>query len=197
MILGGDEFGRTQKGNNNAYCHDNEVSWYDWKLLKRNRDLFRFTREMIAFRKKHPVLRAEKFYREDEVIWFGPSGEPMEWGSEKNVLGCKLLTGEENGSSDQYAMCLLFNADEEAASFELPEIPKPFQWFVVVDTAQPSPQDIVKEEEGTLWDSSKPFNLKDRSLAILLAQKPALVSRKVEPHPQKSRAMKDSGRLFT
>ena len=197
MILGGDEFGRTQKGNNNAYCQDNEVSWYDWKLLKRNRDLFRFTREMIAFRKKHPVLRAEKFYREDEVIWFGPSGEPMKWESEKNVLGCKLLTGEENGSSDQYAMCLLFNADEEAASFELPEIPKPFQWFVVVDTAQPSPQDIVKEEEGTLWDSSKPFNLKDRSLAILLAQKPTLVSTKVEPHPQKSRAMKDSGRLFT
>ena len=62
MLLGGDEFRRTQMGNNNAYCHDNDVSWYDWRLLKRNRALFRFTRELISFRRKYSVLSADRFY---------------------------------------------------------------------------------------------------------------------------------------
>src|SRR4029077_915334 len=63
MLLGGDEFLRTQKGNNNAWCQDNDISWVDWTLMERNKDFLRFTREMIHFRKRHPALRRRKFLR--------------------------------------------------------------------------------------------------------------------------------------
>ena len=67
MLLGGDECGRSQRGNNNAYCQDNEISWYDWRPLDRNRELLRFVRELIAFRKAHPVLSKERFYTPEKA----------------------------------------------------------------------------------------------------------------------------------
>ncbi|HUB66331.1 MAG TPA: glycogen debranching protein GlgX, partial [Candidatus Methylacidiphilales bacterium] len=70
MLLGGDEFRRTQHGNNNAYCQDNETSWYDWRFLKQHQEIYRFTREMIAFRRAHPVLSQERFYTDSEIHWF-------------------------------------------------------------------------------------------------------------------------------
>jgi glycogen operon protein len=70
MVLGGDEFRRTQGGNNNAYCQDNEISWYDWSDRERHREIYRFTRAMIAFRKAHPVFSTEQFYTEAEIRWF-------------------------------------------------------------------------------------------------------------------------------
>src|SRR3546814_7743896 len=74
MLLGGDEFRRTQNGNNNAYCQDNAVSWYDWRLLDANREVFRFVRELIAFRKRNPVLSAEAFYtdRKSTLLKYSP-----------------------------------------------------------------------------------------------------------------------------
>ncbi len=74
MLLGGDEFRRTQGGNNNAYCQDNETSWHDWSRLDQHRDIFRFTRGMIAFRRAHPILSKEQFYTDAEIHWFGPQG---------------------------------------------------------------------------------------------------------------------------
>src|SRR3546814_15340752 len=73
MLLGGDEFRRTQNGNNNAYCQDNAVSWYDWRLLDANREVFRFVRELIAFRKRNTVLSADAFY--PHHIGTAPCGE--------------------------------------------------------------------------------------------------------------------------
>ncbi len=79
MLLGGDEFRRTQKGNNNAYCQDNETSWYDWGCLKQHKDIFSFTRAMIAFRRAHPVLSQAQFYTDAEIQWFAPQGGAPNW----------------------------------------------------------------------------------------------------------------------
>lgn len=79
MLLGGDEFRRTQSGNNNAYCQDNETSWYDWSCLKKHWEIFRFTRGMLAFRRAHPVLSTEQFYTDAEIQWFGPQGGLPNW----------------------------------------------------------------------------------------------------------------------
>jgi len=68
MILGGDEFGRTQNGNNNAYCQDNEISWYNWELLEKNKGLYRFVKEMIAFRKRHPGFMRPEFFTDAAEI---------------------------------------------------------------------------------------------------------------------------------
>ncbi len=177
MLLGGDEFGRTQKGNNNAYCQDNEVSWFDWKLLKRNGDFFRFTTEMVAFRKRHPVLRAERFYTGDEITWIGLQGKPMDWESEKNVLGCMVLTGKEGADSNEHALCLLFNGEESPAEFVLPEIPEGFQWCPAVDTSRPSPGDILREEDWKPLGTGQ-CRVEDRSLVILTARKSPLAAMK-------------------
>ena len=74
MLLGEDEIGHSQRGNDNAYCQDNETSWIDRSLLRRNNDVFQFARGMLVRRRAHPVLHREAFYREDDIRWFDPSG---------------------------------------------------------------------------------------------------------------------------
>ena len=73
MLLGGDEFRRTQGGNNNAYCQDNETSWVDWTNLERHQEIFRFARGMIAFRRAHPILSKEQFYTVAEITLVQPA----------------------------------------------------------------------------------------------------------------------------
>lgn len=137
MLLGGDEFRRTQQGNNNAYCQDNEVSWYDWQCAKRNADLVRFVERLIAFRKAHPVLCAERFYTDTEIRWFGADGGPPEWNGRDNRIGCIILNEERRSES----LCLLFNAARQPCRF-LVSPPAGDPWRVAVDTSQASPMDI-------------------------------------------------------
>jgi isoamylase len=140
MLLGGDEFGRTQRGNNNAYCQDNEISWYDWTLLERNRELFRFVQELIAFRQEHFVVARESFYTADEVIWFNPQGDYPDWAATGSTLGCVIHDIQPPHES----LCLLANASAATVEFH-PPAPAPgfSSWRVVIDTAAPSPADIV------------------------------------------------------
>lgn len=94
MLLAGDEFGRTQKGNNNAYCQDNEISWVDWNLLEKNKDLFDFTKQLIALRKAHPSLRRKKhFTGKGDVKWIGPDGNEPDWNN-GHALGLEI-TGKD------------------------------------------------------------------------------------------------------
>ncbi len=83
MLQGGDEFRRSQGGNNNAYCQDNETSWHDWRRLEAHREVFRFTRGMIAFRRDHPVLSKERFYTDAEIHWFAAHGGLPDWADPK------------------------------------------------------------------------------------------------------------------
>jgi glycogen operon protein len=128
MLLGGDEFRRTQAGNNNAYCQDNAVSWYDWLLAERNADLVHFVQRLIALRKAHPVLRAKTFYTDREVTWFGPAGHEPDWQGPDNRLGC-LVQGSDA------ALCMLFNAAPARCRFVMPT-PPGSAWQVVVDTSK-------------------------------------------------------------
>ena len=98
MILYGDECRRTQGGNNNAYCQDNAVSWFNWSLLEKNQDLWRFCQALIAFRRAEPSVRRTNFlYGEPplpsgypDVTWFNAAGKPVDWTAEENTLVCLL-----------------------------------------------------------------------------------------------------------
>ena len=94
MILMGDEVGRTQRGNNNIYCHDNDLNWLDWTLLERNADLFNFTRQMIALRKIHPLLRARDFFgigpTQADIIWHGTQAWNADWSPGSRALAFML-----------------------------------------------------------------------------------------------------------
>ncbi|HEX8012299.1 MAG TPA: glycogen debranching protein GlgX [Casimicrobiaceae bacterium] len=138
MLSGGDEFRRTQGGNNNAYCQDNETSWYDWRLLARNAETFAFCRQLIALRNRWPELRADSFYTEREIRWFGADGTLPDWDGPAGILGCAIAAADDRSEDPALCLCLLFNATAAQARFALPAQCARQRWSILVDTAQPS-----------------------------------------------------------
>lgn len=163
MLLGGDEFRRTQRGNNNAYCQDNNVSWFDWSFVESHREIHRFARGMIAFRRSHPVLRKETFYSDSEVTWVGPNGGVPEWSDPKqSSFACRILGYSEPD------LFLAFNAGEEAVNFPLPAAEGTAIWHLAADTSRPAPADFYEGgQEPALQDQGR-FHMGPRSSAILL-----------------------------
>ena len=163
MLLGGDEFRRTQRGNNNAYCQDNEVSWFDWSLLEKNKEIHRFTRMMIAFRHVHPVLRKEKFYTDEEIKWFAPDGATPHWADPWQKSFACLILGETEPD-----LFLLFNAGAAAVDFYLSALPPGKIWRLAVDTSRTAPDDFFDPGKEPPIEGQIGFQLQPRSSAILL-----------------------------
>ena len=182
MICGGDEIGRTQRGNNNAYCQDNEISWTDWNIQPWQKDLLQFMRRMIALRRDEPVLRRRKFLQGREIrgagirdiVWYEPSGNEMsdeDWNA--HVVRCLgvLLNGSGLEETDENGepvvgdtLFLMFNAHHEAVSFILPTQPSG-RWERLVDTADPSPTRhyVLRRQQ---------YKLRGRSTAVFHVHKP-------------------------
>jgi glycogen operon protein len=151
MLLAGDELGRTQRGNNNAYCQDNEVSWIDRDTA--DRELLEFTQGLIALRRRHPVFRRRRWFMgrsirgeaATDVGWFRPDGTEMseqDWQAAfAKALGV-LLNGEAIASPDRRGrrvhdddFLVLFNAGADAVRFRIPEALQEREWVEVLDTA--------------------------------------------------------------
>ena len=155
MLLGGDELGRTQGGNNNAWCQDSETSWYDWSESPEKAQMHAFTRRLIRLRHQHPVFRRESFLRGQElqgsglpdVWWFRVDGMEMtrrDWEDGEHVLGM-FLNGQELPSADPLgddvrddSFLVLFNAHHEDRTFTLPQQSFGEQWALELATAEPS-----------------------------------------------------------
>ena len=164
MLLGGDELRRTQKGNNNAYCQDNDTTWYDWHALQRNADIHGFLQRMIAFRRAHPVLSREKFYTAAEVSWLTPSLAVPNWSDPlARTLGCLI-----RDSAGQDTLYLMFNAEEKPMSFLIPPAPEHAQWRLAVDTAT----DLPVSGAEPLVAAGSPRTLESRSTVVLVAASP-------------------------
>ncbi|HEX2057277.1 MAG TPA: glycogen debranching protein GlgX [Actinomycetota bacterium] len=170
MLLGGDEIGRTQRGNNNAYCQDNEISWFDWALRDENLALLGFTRRLMDFRQRHPTFRRRKWFMGREIQasgardigWFSPTGEEM--GQEEWTAGFAksigvFLNGQEiptRGPKGQRivddSFLLLFNAHSDAIDFTLPPREWGDRWSAELDTAEPlgTPPPAVYEAGGKI-----------------------------------------------
>jgi isoamylase len=164
MLLGGDEFRRTQRGNNNAYCQDNGVSWFDWSLLEKHKEIQRFTREMIAFRRAHPVLRRETFYTDTDIKWFAPDGATLEWRDQRQKSFACLILGQTEPD-----LFLLFNADTRSVDFSIPALPAWKIWRLAVDTSRIAPDDIFDAGRAPSLQGEIGFRLEPRSSAILLS----------------------------
>ncbi len=178
MISGGDEFGRTQSGNNNAYCQDNEISWYDWNFSPEQKEFLDFFRKVVEIRKTHVVLRRRKFFHGrkirgseiKDISWFSPNGHEMtdeEWDSDfVRSLGVRL-SGDAISEVDSKGnpivgetLLILLNAHFEPVPFVLPAHRKETQWQLLLDTA----------ENGDLRQRSsrggRTYSLQERSIAI-------------------------------
>ena len=161
MLLGGDEFRRTQSGNNNAYCQDNEISWYDWALLDQHQEVRQFARHMIALRRAHPILAREQFYTSEDITWIGPwQGQPN-WGDPRaKALACFIHDGTAE------ALFLMFNAGTMSVTFHTPVAPDKGRWRLAVDTSRHEPVGAAAE---SFVDSLQPYVLEPHSSAVLVA----------------------------
>ena len=158
MLLGGDEFGRTQGGNNNAWCQDNEISWFDWSLRETNADLLAFTKRLIALRAAEPVFRRATFLTGEvnessplhDAWWFRTDGRRMTrrgWERpDATALGL-FLNGEDTGNRDRRgrpetgdSFILLFNAGHEDVTFRLPTRRLGERWTLELRTDEPDAQ---------------------------------------------------------
>jgi glycogen operon protein len=162
LISQGDEFGRTQQGNNNAYCQDNEISWVDWGLAERNAGLLRFTRMMVALRKRHFALSREQFV--NRVSWHGTRpGEP-DWSGARRVLAFQLHGG--GGRPDLF---VLFNSHWEWQTFHLPAHHGHHRWRRLVDTNLNPPDDVVDEQHAVYLSPADRYTAAPRSAVILVS----------------------------
>ena len=173
MLLGGDEFGRTQKGNNNAYCQDNEISWVNWQLAEQNRDFLRFVRLLIQFRQKHETFHRKHFHVQTldgipEMSWHGLKVGQPDWSEDSKWLGLLYSTFPKTGDPDFY---LMFNADASAKRFELPKPRNGFRWHLILNTYNQPPKDIFEEEKAPLLKNQAAFELQSYSSAVLIGKK--------------------------
>ena len=172
MILGGDEIGRTQHGNNNAYCQDNAISWYDWTLLEKNKGLFRFVKEMIAFRRRHPSFMRAEFYNGKEssrntmpdIVWYNEKGAAPDW----DRLGYNLAL-QINGREDN-TFFIMLNAGLDPVMFSIPPAPGGKPWLRAVDTSFSAPYDILPVDKEEALATPNKYKVKARSIAILISK---------------------------
>ena len=163
MLLGGDEFRRTQRGNNNAYCQDNELSWFDWSLLEKHKEIHRFTRGMIAFRRAHPVLRKEVFYSDADIKWFAPNGATPDWMDPQQKSFACLILGQSEPD-----LFLMFNADTRSVNFSIPALSGSKIWRLSVDTSRTAPDDLNEAGKEPSMQGQIRCRVEPRSSAILL-----------------------------
>jgi len=161
MFRAGDEFLNTQFGNNNPYNQDNEISWLDWSQLEKNRDIFRFFKGMIAFRKSHPSLCRSRFWR-DDISWYGV-GPTVDLSPDSHSLAF-CLHGASQGDNDIYVM---INAFWQALQFQIQE-GSAQDWVRIVDTGLPSPEDF---SERGLPLGELLYQVAPRSTVVLLRSK--------------------------
>jgi glycogen operon protein len=181
MLLHGDELGRTQNGNNNAYCQDNELSWVDWSRAEENAELVRFTAALTAFRAQHPVFRRRRFFegrpvrtgdRLGDIAWFTPSGEEMteqNWDDDFGKSVTVFLNGTaipdldpRGGRVEDDSFLLAFNAHHEDIVTTLPDHRYGTGWTPVIDTAEAT----TPLDAEPIPDSGK-LTLAARSLVVL------------------------------
>jgi isoamylase len=184
MLLGGDELGRTQQGNNNAYCQDNEITWLNWEQIPPDGQvLTAFTRRLIALRKAHPVLRRTRFLHGRErspdgvkdITWFSPAGleKTAEQWQDRQARCLGLMLNGHAGSertldglpANDEVLLIILNAYHDVVPFTLPSIASGSGWRRLLDTTEPE-----LAEDATVRSAMQPFSVPGRSLVLLVSQ---------------------------
>ena len=176
MLLAGDEVGRTQGGNNNAYCHDSPLSWFDWSLVERNAELLDFVRNCIAFRNAHRVLRAgthpdgkdELGIGYPDISWHGVRAWTPDWSHDSHLLGLLRTGVTDDGAAD--FVYQVFNAHWEGHDVELPELPPGVRWHLFADTLVPIPGDACAPGREPVLTNQEAIRVGPRSAVVLVGR---------------------------
>ncbi len=175
MILAGDEMGRTQLGNNNAYCQGNEISWVDWNLAYKNSGLLRFFKLLTKFRKNHPALRYGSFTHQQgrdgfPVTWHGMEGGQPDWTWESRTVAMQISEKTPGVSSELSDIYIAANSYWESLRLELPKLTGSRRWLCVVDTMQESPQDIFEQGKEPCLDNQDVYEIGPRTVVVLIGR---------------------------
>jgi glycogen operon protein len=169
MLLAGDEFCKTQNGNNNAYCQDNELSWINWELAEKNADMVRFVRLMNAFRKRHHSLRRKHFFKEgaSDISWHGEKAYQPDWSENARWMAFILDGDRAPGGRDKHIMVMM-NASEDWRHFEIPD--KGGDWRRIIDTSKQSPEDFFEKEADApiIGRRHDRYAVESRSVVVLV-----------------------------
>jgi glycogen operon protein len=177
MLLAGDEFLRTQNGNNNAWCQDNEVSWVDWELADKNADFLRFVRELIVLRKRHPALRRRQFFRgagpkgnlEPDILWHGEKPKRPDFSEESRSIAF-VLDGGQTGREPDRDFYVAYNALDQSVPFRIPASPSGNAWRRSIDTFLPTPMDIMENEDGPRVPFNSNYLVAPFTAVVLMAE---------------------------
>ena len=184
MLLAGDEHLRTQNGNNNAWCQDNELSWLDWTLAEANAGFVRFVRELIWLRRRHPVLRRSTFLRgalsplTADIRWHGTEPELPDFQAESQLLAY-TLDGRFHGREDleldrpDNDFFVVMNGAATGELVRVPKSPTGRRWRLLIDTAAVSPDDFFPENSGAVVPSGAPLPIAGFGLVVLLSESQA------------------------
>ncbi len=163
MLLGGDEFRRTQHGNNNAHCQDNATSWYDWRRLQQYPDVHDFVVRMARLRAAFPSLSRERFYTSHDISWFSAGAGAPDWSDPHGKsLGCLIQDSHD-------ALYLMFNAEDKPMSFTIPAASNGRRWRLAADTSRGLPVGCAGEAAGSMIEHDRPYVLEPHSSALLTA----------------------------
>ncbi len=172
MLLMGDEMGKTQEGNNNAYCQDNELNWLDWSKLEENHDIYNFTKKMIKFRKSHPALKRSHFFTDKDVdgngitdiSWHGVEVNKPDWSENSQVLAFLIDGGDVIGDAEKdNDIYVILNAYHEDLEFQLPRI-RGKKWYRIADTGR---KDDFLDHPMVI--DSETYPVKNRSSVIFIS----------------------------
>jgi len=174
MILAGDEMGRTQNGNNNAYCQDNEISWINWNLLKSNHEIYNYFEKIIAFRKQNKVLMTREHYetsnslgsRYPEISFHGVKP----WEYDNSSISKTLAVMFYDKHSDNNIIYMGMNMYWEKLEFTLPKLVN-MDWYLFADTSKSAPYDITEPGREILLKNQSKINIDARSVVILIGKK--------------------------
>jgi isoamylase len=164
MLLMGDEVRRTQHGNNNAYCQNNEISWFNWDLLQEQSGLLRYAQKLIRFYRGHRLFHEESFWTlpgGPEIYFHGVQLKQPDWGHDSHSLAFELV----NPDDDEY-LYVMINAYWEPLDFEFPPLPSPGKWHQVINTALPSPEDF-SDPPLILPEKPERYTVSPRSVVVL------------------------------
>jgi isoamylase len=198
MILGGDEFARTQQGNNNAYCQDNEISWFDWSAAAKNQDLTEFFRKAIGLTKRFPVLDRRKFFLgkdlDDDGVadltWYSPDLEFPRWQDPSARTVCMQLDASEDGSAlGVDRLFLIFNGHYEPQWVKLPQLGADRGWHRSIDTSLPGGEDFLDAGKEVELDPADHYVVNPRSTVVLFAQQPKAVKPATRAQPAAAAAV--------
>jgi isoamylase len=171
MLLMGDEARRTQWGNNNAYCQDNEISWFDWSLLDRHPDVYRFVRQLLQFRLRRDAAGEEgislnELLSRGQVQWHGVRRDQPDWSDHSHSLACtvKSIRG-------RFLAHLILNSYWEALEFEVPPVIESaeIRWHRWIDTSLDSPDDICEQQVAPALEETR-YTVQPRSVVVLFAR---------------------------